>query len=307
MRVARGGGSVSPANHSPCTWQRHVEPQGFGLAHLFILKTGSLRWVGRNRRTTSGQGQHRLTSILQPWMLLGPLEYLHWSHEGLCVFFQAATLKEKQQAFIQAKQYAHSEVCFPYPPLGPDGKEFICPPSFWECDDERAAQLDIDEGHFREHCVRLLRDRLKPGALIHDPACSTGALIAHLARALPHCRHMGSDRCGSMIDHARAQYASSPVHLRQADATVESINCDALILRFLNAEVMSRLDAEALLGTLLTSLNPGGVALVFGHTPVLPAVPWIAQQSGLILESCIASRPNRLELFQCYVLTRPSP
>ncbi|PMV25012.1 MULTISPECIES: class I SAM-dependent methyltransferase [unclassified Pseudomonas] len=291
---------------SAASLQRHLEPLGFGLARLFVLDTGSVRWAGRNRPLPAHQGQRRLSSILHPAMLLGPLTEQHWSNEGVALFYQATTAAAKHHAFIEARRSAHSEVCFPYPPLGPHAEEFICPPDFWECDDARAAQLNIDEAHFRERCVAVLRERLKPGALIHDPACSTGELIAHLAQALPRCLCLGSDLSVSMVRYAAQRHAGLPVRFRQADAARESPACDALILRFLNAEVVTRHDADTLLRTLLGSLKPGGVALVFGHTPVLPAVRWVAQTLGITLEACIAARPGQLELFQFYQLTRPS-
>lgn len=285
--------------------QRHLEPLGFGLTQLFVLKTGSHQWAGRNRPLPNDQGKRRLSSILHPSMLLGPLTGQYWSNEGVALFFQPATPAAKHRVFIEAQHNGHSEVCFPYPPLGPNGEEFVCPPTFWECDDERATHLNIDEAHFREQCVAVLSERLKPGALIHDPACSTGELIAHLAQALPRCLCLGSDLSASMIRYASQRYAGSPVRFRQADAARESPACDALILRFLNAEVVTRRDAEALLRTLLGSLRPGGLALVFGHTPVPPAVPWIAQTLGITLECRVAARPGQLELFQFYLLTRP--
>lgn len=292
---------------SAATVQRHLEPLGFGLAQLFVLHAAGVRWAGRNRPVSHHQGQRRMSSILRPAMLLGPLADHQWSNEGVALFYQATTPAAKHLAFVEASRDARSEVCFPYPPLGPHGEEFICPPAFWECDDERAAQLNIDEAHFREHCVAVLRERLKPGALIHDPACSTGELIAHLAQELPRCLCLGSDLSASMIRYAAQRHAGSPVRFRQADAARESPACDALILRFLNAEVVTRHAADTLLRSLLGSLKPDGVALVFGHTPVLPAVRWIAQGLGITLESCVAARPGQLELFQFYQLSRPSP
>ena len=287
------------------TLQRHLEPLGFGLSQLFVLNTGSRQWAGRNGPLPDKQGQRRLGSILRPSMLLGPLAGQHWSNEGVSFFYQAATPEAKQLAFVQAQQHARSDVYFPYPPLGAQREEFVCPTSFWECDDEHAEQLNNDEAHFREQCVTVLRERLKPGALIHDPACSTGKLIAHLARALPHCRCLGSDLSASMIRHASRRYIGANIGFRQADAAQASPACDALIIRFLNAEVVTRRDAEHLLHSLLGGLEPGGVALVFGHTPVLPAVYWVVQALGMTLQSALASRPGQLELFQFYLLTRP--
>ncbi|MBC2381353.1 class I SAM-dependent methyltransferase [Pseudomonas sp. WS 5106] len=292
--------------HTCGSWQRHLEPLGFGLTQLFILNTGSRHWAGRIKPLPDEQGQRRLSSILHPSMLLGPLAAHHWSNEGVALFYQAATPDAKHLAFVEAQQHAQGEVYFPYPSLRPSREEFVCPPSFWECNDERATQLNRDEAHFREHCVAVLRERLKPGALIHDPACSTGELIAHLAKALPNCLCLGSDLSASMIAHASKRFADSPVRFRHADAAHESPACDALILRFLNAEVVTRRDADTLLRTLLSSLKPGGIALIFGHTPVLPAVPWAAQQLGITLESSIAARPGKLELFQFYLLARPN-
>lgn len=78
-----------------------------------------------------------------------------------------------------------------------------------------------------------------------------------------------------------------------------------LILRFLNAEVMTRADARQTFHDIVACVNPGGTVLVFGHTPVLVPVPYMAQLLKLELLSSVAARPEQMELFQFYRLRVP--
>ena len=293
---------------APGPWARFVEPQGIGLNHIFILRCRGRDWVGRKTLQRDERGRPHSDSRVAPWMLLGPLGQFHWGDEGLLVDYRATRQGEKVAAFADALDDPDGEIYFPFPALERNGREFVCPAGHWAFTETLAGELDKDEAHLRHHCCTLLRPWLKPGSVIHDPACSTGTFIHHLAQALPGSRCIGSDRSPSMIDAARNRYGGS-VDFRLADACTETqmIHCDVLVLRFLNAEVMTRAESEQVLSRLVPTLAPGGRLIVFGHSPVLPAVGYLAQCYALTLVSRLASCDATGQLFQFYVLTRDPP
>ncbi|WP_420233285.1 class I SAM-dependent methyltransferase [Pseudomonas sp. ABY48] len=291
---------------APGSWERFIEPLGIGLNHVFILRSQGRDWVGRKTLQRDERSRLRSDSRLAPWMLLGPLGQFHWGDEGLLLDYRSTRRADKVAAFAQALHDPDSEIYFPFPALERNGKEFVCPPDHWRFTEALASELDEGEAHFRQHCCALLRPWLKPGAVIHDPACSTGTFIHHLAQALPDSRCIGSDRSPSMVEAARNRYGCS-VDFRLADASdAEPIidYCDVLVLRFLNAEVMTRAEAEHLLRQQVATLAPGGRLIVFGHTPVLPAMDYLASRCALTLVSRLASCGITGQLFQFYVLTK---
>ncbi|CAN7573818.1 MULTISPECIES: class I SAM-dependent methyltransferase [unclassified Pseudomonas] len=293
---------------SPGKLDRYIEPLGPGLHQLFVLRVNGCDWVGRKvLQHTDTDGWH-INSLLRPWMLLGPLAEWHWGNEGAEIYFRGVTRQEKETAFHVAQTKPDSEVCFPLPVTDDTGLEFVCPPEYWQCNESLAKQLDADESHFRQHCATLLKTISSPGAVIHDPACSTGEFIAHLARELPDRHCLGSDRSASMIEHAKNRHGTSSAEFYLADArniASAGIKCDVLILRFLNAEVMTRADAQQTLHDMAPCVNPGGTIIVFGHTPVLISVPYMAQILKLQVISSVAARPGHTELFQFYRLKVP--
>lgn len=283
----------------------YLEPPGSGLHHIFFLRIDDHLWVGRKRLQRDRHFRWQASSVLKPCMLLGPHLHSLWGDDGLSIGFRTVTAEEKTKTFERALRQADSEILFPFPVLDGAGREAVCPADFWQCNESLAEQLNTDEQHFREHCAELLQAITATGALIYDPACSTGEFIAHLARALPDCLCLGSDRSASMIEHARQAHGKAAVEFRLFDAGEAfdaGIHCDVLILRFLNAEVLTRREARAAFESLIRCVKPGGTILVFGHTPVLIPVAWLAATCHLQLESSAAARPGQVELFQFYRL-----
>lgn len=286
----------------------YLEPPGNGLHHVFFLRIDDQVWAGRKLLQRDRQLRWQASSALKPCMLLGPHLHSLWGDEGLSIGYRTVSVEQKVQTFERALSQADSEILFPFPILDAAGREAICPAEFWQCNESLAGQLNTDEQHLREHCAGLLQPITKTGALIYDPACSTGEFIAHLAHALPDCLCLGSDRSASMIEHARRSHGGTSVdfHLLDAmEAFNAGIRCDVLILRFLNAEVMTRREALAAFESLIRCVKPGGRILVFGHTPVLIPVAWLAVAHNLQIESSVAARPGQIELFQFYCLRVP--
>ncbi|WP_323160166.1 class I SAM-dependent methyltransferase [Pseudomonas fluorescens] len=283
----------------------YLEPPGNGLHHLFFLRLHDEVWVGRKRLQRDRQFRWQAGSVLEPCMLLGPHLHSLWGDEGLSIGYRTVSVEQKVQTFERALRQADSEILFPFPIVDAAGREAVCPAEFWQCNESLAEQLNTDEQHLREHCAGLLQAITKTGALIYDPACSTGEFIAHVARALPDCLCLGTDRSASMIEHARRAHERTPVEFRLLDASEAfdaGIHCDVLILRFLNAEVLTRREARTAFESLIRCVKPGGTILVFGHTPVLIPVAWLAATHHLQLESSVAARPGQVELFQFYRL-----
>jgi len=287
----------------------YVEPAGASLNHLFFLRVKGRDWVGRKTLQRDAHQRLHLSSVLTPFMLLGPLVQWQWSNEGVSIYFRTATLAEKTKAFDTALALSDSEVNFPFPLCDDSNQEAVCPDEFWQCNEVLATQLNADEAHFRDHCVQLLKTMPMKGQVIYDPACSTGEFISHLARELTDYRFLASDRSASMIAYAKNRHVTSPVEFRlldSSDAAISGIQCDVLILRFLNAEVLTRSDAHTAFRSLVHCVKPGGNLLIFGHTPVLIPVPWLAQQYHLHLLSSVAARSGQTELFQFYRLLVPT-
>ncbi|MEX3777582.1 trans-aconitate 2-methyltransferase [Pseudomonas sp. MYb118] len=300
--------SFSRLQTVPGQLDRFIEPFGPGLHHLFVLRLDGIEWVGRKILQHNESAGWHLSSLLQPWMLLGHLIEWQWGNQGAVVYFRAVDEQEKHSAFHAALTQPESEVRFPFPLMDKAGRESICRANDWQCDASLAARLNADEAHFREHCAALLKTLSAPGAVILDPACSTGEFIAHLAHALPDRQYLGSDRSASMIEHALRRHGHGAVRFSLGDARLvaaSGIRCDVLVLRFLNAEVMTRKDAQGLFTDLVACVKPGGTILLFGHTPVLLGVPYLAQVWKLALISRVAARPGRSELFQFYQLRMP--
>lgn len=286
----------------------YIEPLANGLHHLFLLRLEGRDWVGRKILQQHENGRWHLSSALKPSMLLGPHIQSQWGDEGLAMYFRTTSPAEKLAALEAAQGTPDSEIQFPFALIDSADQEAVCPAGFWQCNEPLAARLNADEVHLREHCAAVLQT-LTADSLIYDPACSTGEFIAHLAHSLPDCRFLASDRSASMIEHARQQHAALPVDFRcldAADAADAGIHCDVLILRFLNAEVLTRQQAQCVFASLIECVRPGGTILIFGHTPVLIAVSWLAATLNLHLESCVAARPGQSELFQFYRLTVPA-
>lgn len=294
--------------HPSGTLGRYLEPPGNGLHQLFFLRLDGRDWVGRKTLQHDEHQALHISSLLRPSMLLGVHIDSQWSNEGVWIYFQTAAPEEKTAAFARALARPDSELRFPFALADEAGQEWVCPADFWQGTESLATQLNADETHYREHCAALLKPALKPGSLIYDPACSTGTFIAHLARELPECRCAGADRSASMIEYAKRRHAHTPVtfHVRDGcEAADPDVQCDALILRFLNAEVVTRQDAHTAFTHLVRWVKPGGTILVFGHTPVLLAVPWLAETLDLQVIGRVSARPGHEELFQFYHLTTP--
>ncbi|MFK0309625.1 class I SAM-dependent methyltransferase [Pseudomonas sp. NPDC090233] len=277
------------------------EPIGPALNALFVLTVEGVEYLGRKQRDE----HQELGSRLTPDMLYGRLLKSTWSDQGLNCSYQPIASANKHALFRQALLAPHNRVHFPFPVLGQQCEELFASADYWNNPEPLATNLDRQEQHFRDACHALLEKRLPEGALVHDPACSTGTFIASIARTLPWVRCIGADASLNMIEHARRHHRSHNLAFRRADAHTPAVppaSCDALILRFLNAEVMPRQTAVNLFHSLARLLRADGVMILFGHTPLLFEVGVEARRAGLMVHRSLAGTVTGDSLFQFYHL-----
>ncbi|MEW2289149.1 class I SAM-dependent methyltransferase [Streptomyces sp. NPDC047841] len=282
-----------------CAW---TEPTPFALFQYFLLREGARTWLGRK---LVPPGRIDPASVLTPRMLMGEFETLRFTREKVVFYYTPRPAEEGAAALARAAKDPEADIDFPFPRLTEDWREALVPAEVWDGSAELAESLDPDESHFRAVSVERLRDLVRPGDTLYDPACSTGTYISSLARAFPQCRILASDASPHMVEAARRKVPGAFV----ADglgSPVPDASVQVLIMRFLNAEVMPADVAVEGFRTLARLIAPGGHALVFGHTPVLPVVRRLAAETGLRVVSSIAAHPDAEdEIFQFYVLRRP--
>ncbi|WP_285406078.1 class I SAM-dependent methyltransferase [Luteibacter sp. ME-Dv--P-043b] len=271
------------------TSRRHWRIDDPRSAHgYFLLRAGAYRWIGHVAPTTRDEPRHAC-NVIRPHHLLGSDGVLYEHADAIEV---SATHRRRQEAkafMALVRRDPLAVIHFPIAPMRTWGHEFVCPPAFWARMAERAEDLAAGERHMRALCAATLRTELPDGALVRDPACSTGDFVVAMAHACPRLHFEGSDRAADMIRTARTRHPDGPVTFSLADAAlVPPASCDALVLRFLNAEVVTRAQADALFDRLVPSVRRGGLVVLFGHTPVLVDVHQGAARHGLRIQRSVA-------------------
>lgn len=293
-RDGRPGGPEIDTLREPDPRSRHL---------LFLLRAGGRRWLGRRLLERRPAGPPQPTSRISPVMLLGEWEGFLEAEDGMRCHFRPAAAADKRAAVAAAAGDPEAEIAFPFALLDEAGREIVSPPEYWSGDPGLAAALDEGEAHLRDCTARLLgRLDLPAGSVVYDPACSTGTFLASVKRAAPAARVVGSDLSAAMVGLARPRLDDAFV----ADAATVAIpdGCALLVLRFLNAEVLTVAQAEAAFRHLCGQLRPGAHAVVFGHTPVLAPVGPLCAELGFDRLRAVGATPDRGAVFQYHLLRR---
>jgi len=280
-----------------------TEESPFALCQYFLLRLAGQTWLGRK---LVPEGRTDPSSVLTPRMLMGEFATMRFTRDRVVFYFTARSAGERAAALARSAKDSEADIDFPFPRLDSDWNEALVPPHVWDGTAELADSLDPDEAHFRAAAAIALRDLVRPGDTLYDPACSTGRFISSLGAAFPDCRVLASDASPRMVELARRRIPDAFV----ADGLgcpVPQESVQVLVVRFLNSEVLSTRAAVDGFHSLLRLIAPGGHALVFGHTPVLPAVRHLAAQNELVVRSAVAATPGTEdEVFQFYLLHRPA-
>ncbi|NDZ83247.1 methyltransferase domain-containing protein [Streptomyces sp. SID10853] len=299
INAAVGDGGFGPADRLS-SW---TERSPFALCQYFLLRLGGTTWLGRK---LVPEDRTDPSSVLTPRMLMGEFESLRFTRQRVEFYFTARSAQAHADTLARASKDPEADLDFPFPRLDRDWNEALVPAYVWDGTAELTDSLDPDEEHFRAAAAIVLRDVVRPGDTVYDPACSTGRFVSSLGAAFPECRVLASDASQKMVELARRRIPDAFV----ADGLsmpVPERSVQVLVLRFLNAEVLSADAAVDGFRSLTRLIAPGGHALVFGHTPVLPAVRHLAGELGLEVRSSVGAVPGRPdEVFQFYLLSRPA-
>lgn len=279
------------------------EPSSSALQNYFILRAGVEHWLGR-RCVLGDERDPTVDGTVRAEHLLGPRFSLLPGDGGAWIDVDLHSLDDARRFFARAASDIQSELVFPYPALDAAGRESVCPASYWAAMSCHPIDLARDELHIDHACAKVLRESLPGHALVHDPACSTGDFLARMRTMCPHLRFSGSDSSPAMIDVARDRHGDG-MFFDVADAvSLPPSQYDGLIVRFLNAEVVTRDQSITLLDRLLRALRPGGIAILVGHTALLPPIDGISAANGCRVRQRSSSTPDGEAIFQCYVIAR---
>lgn len=233
-------------------------------------------------------------------MLLGKLISITHSEECIRIYYETICYEESLEIFARACEPPFAYLEFPYLLLDATGKEAISPPEFWHSGDHFLKQLDDGEVHLRREAISVLMNlKLPVGATIFDPACSTGSFLSAISAAIPSLRCVGGDISSKMVKKARTKL-SHVFLLKEGFDDLPIKECEVLIIRFMNGEVVKSAVAELLFKRLRCLVPSGGYILIMGYTPIAIFVPFLANKYSLEVVQAIGS--YKAALFQFYVL-----
>lgn len=179
------------------TW---TEDSPSALCQYFLLRLEGRTWLGRRLVPASRSDP---SSVITPRMLMGEFEGLRFTREHVDFHFTARSAGEHAAVLARAAKDGEADIDFPFPRTDDSWNETLVPPHVWDGTDELAEMLDADEAHFRAVAPVVLRDVIRPGDTIYDPACSTGRFVHSLAEAFPESRVRASDVSERMVVAAR--------------------------------------------------------------------------------------------------------
>jgi isonocardicin synthase len=276
---------------------KHAKPYD-----VFVFHVGAQSLVGRKapaRIAARPDAPRRKGCLVEPAMIFGLLTGVETRAERYVVGYRPLPRAAIDAAFRAAD--ASCDLVYPLRRLA-GGRETAQPPAYW---DARAADpdtLDAAEEVLRDVVCEALAGHVAPGAVIYDPACSSGAFLSHLARRFPGVRTLGQDRSPAMVAVARNRVhqvtVGDSVALACAPGTVDVVVC-----RHLNLDVVTSREARALFLAAASALRPGGLIVVVGHTPILVRSRWMEAQGFEILTRC-GFTPGRHAVMQLYMMRR---
>lgn len=289
-------------------WERHgghvVEEPLIGLPErLFVFALPDGRWYAGYKTISDLVVRHDLPGVFCSrigWFnVLGSLESLRATESSARLAF--TPMDERARRSVFADITARTEIVHPFAKHVEPGREKRSRQGGWLVSEERAAFLGLGEAHLRSYTRILLGPRLHEFdelVVAYDPACSTGQFLAEFQSLDPdRIRTVGQDLSASMVAYARRRVDA----VYEGDALVPAVapgSVDLLFSRFLNSEVVTTMQARRLLPGLVAALRPGGLLVMFGHSPVLlDRVDLVA--AGLTVDQTV----GRLEdhVFQYYV------
>ena len=242
-------------------------------------------------------------SMITSSMLLGILKSGCQIGQEVIVEYYPFNKDEKQYVFDSIKLDKFLDVQFPFKYLNfYTGKEKCSPDTGWSLNPEKVVYLGYGEQHIREYTVKFLKDIIKKDFVVYDPACSTGQFLNTIKINYNFCKTIGQDLSKEMVDYAK-EYVDEIYCGDSINSPIPDESVDIMFFRFLNSEVVTTEYAYKLFDNLLSKLKKGGLAIIFGHTPVLIKSDYFSN-IGLKVHQSIAYDEQRECIFQYYVLEK---
>jgi isonocardicin synthase len=245
--------------------------------------------------------EKRKCALVEPHMLYGEVSTFFVGEDGYSIFYYSQSNENKAKIFQNIEIDNSAYLYYPFGKIS-DSKEVFLDNDDWEPTLELASELDDDEIPLRAIANRRIKELGLKSGLFFDPACSTGTFLGSMKKFIPDIYAVGQDMNKGMIQLAKSKL--DEVHCGDSiNPIVKDLSVDFLILRFLNACVMSSVMAEKIFKKLSKSLKPGGICMVFGHTPVL-LPPDFFSYHGFDIISSIEKVPDRNAFCEFYTLRK---
>ena len=222
-------------------------------------------------------------SRVYPHNLLGPVVNFRVSEADARLVTRYVDDEERRSAFSRITGI--TEITYPFPKYSSPGIEKRSAAEGWRVSEERAQFLAMGEEHLRAYTHQRLASRLPQGRelVAFDPACSTGRFLSEFsAHAATPIRTIGQDLSEAMVGYA-AKVLDEVHHGDARFPAVAPGSVDVLFSRFLNSEVVTVEQARTILPSLVSCLRPGGLFVMFGHSPVLLETADL-ESAGLVVE-----------------------
>lgn len=268
---------------------------------VFFVRSRAESWVGLKSVHRCSNGGLRYDFQIHPWMLFGRLMQFSLSENGLIISYCNASPEEKSQFANSLASIPGAEIYFPFLLLDMQGREIVCPPTYWEKRAKDHIRFDLDEKDLRSYSIRRLKELgLPDGARIFDPACSTGTFLKALSDELPQHVYVGSDCSPEMIRLAAPKL--SECFLSGASEIDLVGNFDVVFLRLLCMEVVTQEEANKILVNSFRWIKKGGYIFVIGHNPIIANISSIAPRFDVEILSSVGMDDVLGTVFQFYVL-----
>ncbi|THA24213.1 class I SAM-dependent methyltransferase [Streptomyces sp. RKND-216] len=231
--------------------------------------------------------------------VVGHLDGIRISDTEVRVAFRPFGIDERHAVFDAIA--STTAITHPFVNHSERGQEEASEPDGWPVTEERAQSLNVAEEHLRRYTRTLFAPtlaNLAEDVTVYDPACSTGHFLAEFADIAPaRIRTVGQDLSRPMTELAKTRIEE--VHHGDARRPApEAGTVDILFSRFLNSEVVTTQSARGILPRLVSTLQPGGLMVLLGHSPVLLDVPDL-QAAGLSVLQTTGRQDDYV--FQYYV------
>ena len=266
---------------------------------LTLLGRKILSVLHRNKQLTSLN-----CSRIDDNMFIGIIRNYSYNAPDITIEFYPLNDLERKYIFKTIKYDDNIDIYFPFTYHDYITRaEKTSPKEGWHYYENLDIYLARGEKHIRKKTIDYLsRQEINPGAIMYDPACSTGNFLEEIKKNFPTVYTIGADLSREMICVARPKIDVA-ICENAYNSSIVNNSVDYLFLRFLNFHVVTKKDALEMYKILFKKVKDNGKIICFGHTPVL------LSKADLINNQCFLNSSSAYDSeynskFQYYVLTK---